>query len=213
MTQIKQMSLELQTLKQKTSQLEQEITQKTSEVSQMKVDLGSAKNKITQLENSNSGFGSVYTRWGRKDCPSNGTELVYTGVTGGGYYGNTGSAVNYVCLPHDPEFIQGDSPGGYATLNGSEYQTIISVIIYITMMCLCAVCRAITKSSVRLAAGADGHDAASEYVCVDHQAQYIEGGGADHNGKLFYKVGAKCGSLPCPPYFDMAPMSCVVCSK
>ncbi|XP_063417578.1 uncharacterized protein LOC134700143 [Mytilus trossulus] len=239
MTQIKQMSLELQSLRQKTTQLEQESTQmkqelsqKSSEVNQMKLDLGSANNKITQLENSNSGFGSVYTRWGRKDCPSNGTEIVYTGVTGGGYYGNTGAAANYVCLPHDPDFIQGDTPGGDATIYGSEYQDNHFGHNLIDNDVPCAVCRAITKSSVlmipgktkcygdwnrefygRLAAGADGHVAASEYVCVDHQAQYIEGGAADTNGKLFYKVGAKCGSLPCPPYYDKAPMSCVVCSK
>ncbi|XP_071150673.1 short-chain collagen C4-like [Mytilus edulis] len=232
MTQIKQMSFELQTLKQKTAQLEQESTQKSSEVSQMKLDLGSAKIKITQLENSNSGFGSVYTRWGRKDCPSNGTELVYTGVTGGGSYDHTGSAVNYVCLPHDPDFIQGDTPGGSATLYGSEYQTNSFGHNLYDNDVPCAVCRAVTKSSVvmipgktkcygdwnrefygRLAAGADSHSAASEYVCVDHQAQYIEGGAVDNNGKLFYKVGAKCGSLPCPPYYDKAPISCVVCSK
>ncbi|VDI69655.1 Hypothetical predicted protein [Mytilus galloprovincialis] len=218
MAQIKQMSLELQTLKQKTSQLEQ--------------DLGSAKTKVTQLENSKSGFGSVYTRWGRKDCPSNGTELVYTGVTGGGLFDHTGSAVNYVCLPHDPDFIQGDTPGGSATLYGSEYQDNYFGHNLYNNDVPCAVCRAVTKSSVvmipgktkcygdwnrefygRLASGADSHVAASEYVCVDHQAQYIEGGAVDNNGKLFYKVGAKCGSLPCPPYYDMAPMSCVVCSK
>ncbi|XP_063411601.1 uncharacterized protein LOC134694519 [Mytilus trossulus] len=225
MTQIRQMSLELQSLREKTAQLEQESTQ-------MKLDLGSAKTKVTQLETSNSGFGSVYTRWGRKDCPSNGTELVYAGVAGGGYYTHTGAAVNYVCLPHDPDFIQGDTPGGDATIYGSEYQDNHFGHNLYNNDVPCAVCRAITKSSVvmipgkikcygdwnqefygRLAAGADVQSAASEYVCIDHQAQYIEGGAANHNGKLFYKVGAKCGSLPCPPYYDKAPMSCVVCSK
>ncbi|XP_063411600.1 uncharacterized protein LOC134694517 [Mytilus trossulus] len=239
MTQIKQMSLELQSLKQKTAQLEQESTQmkqelsqESSEVNQMKLDLGSANNKITQLENSNSGFGSVYTRWGRKDCPSNGTELVYTGVAGGGLYTETGAAANYVCLPNDPDFIQGDTTGGGATLYGSEYETNYFGHNLDDNDVPCAVCRAVTKSSVvmipgktkcygdwnrefygRLAAGADSHSAASEYVCVDHQAQYIEGGAVNNNGKLFYNVGAKCGSLPCPPYYDMAPISCVVCSK
>ncbi|XP_063412559.1 uncharacterized protein LOC134695270 [Mytilus trossulus] len=177
-------------------------------------------------------FGSVYTRWGRKDCPSNGTELVYTGVTGGGYYDHTGSAVNYVRLPHDPDFIQGDTSGGYATIYGSEYQENKFGHNLVDNDVPCSVCRAITKSSVvmipgkmicycawnrefygRLAAGFDDAKAASEYVCVDHQAQYIEGGGANHDGKLFQTVGAKCGSLPCPPYYDMAPMSCVFCSK
>lgn len=62
MAQLKQMSLELQTLQQTTTRLEQESTQlkqklsqKSLEVSQIKLDLGSANNKITQLENSNSG--------------------------------------------------------------------------------------------------------------------------------------------------------------
>ncbi|XP_076088925.1 uncharacterized protein LOC143059328 [Mytilus galloprovincialis] len=51
---------------------------------------------------------SVYTRWGRKDCPLNETELIYTGIVGGGYYTHKGAPSNYVCLPHDPDFIHGD---------------------------------------------------------------------------------------------------------
>ncbi|XP_052080664.1 uncharacterized protein LOC127718651 [Mytilus californianus] len=102
--------------------------------------------------------GSVYTRWGREDCPSNGTELVYTGKIH--CYGNW----------------------------HQEYYG-------------------------RLAANANKHAAGSEYVCVDHMAQYRKGGGSNANGKLFFKVEAKCGSLPCPPYYDTAPMSCVVCFK
>lgn len=158
--------------------------------------------------------------------------FINTGIAGGGWYGYTGSAVNYVCLPHHPEFIKGDSSGGDATVYGAEYQTNYFGQGLYDNDVPCAVCRAVGKSSVhmipgkincygnwhqeyygRLAANANTHTAGSEYVCVDHVAQFREGGGSNANGKLFFKVGAKCGSLPCPPYYDMAPMSCVVCSK
>ncbi|XP_076089857.1 uncharacterized protein LOC143061457 [Mytilus galloprovincialis] len=250
MTELKGLSLEVQTLKQKSFQLEHDLAQKSADVTQMKQKLATttqelANNKLELTKNklelstikqsmvtSNSVVGSVYTRWGREDCPSNGTELVYSGIAGGGWYGYTGSAVNYVCLPHHPEFIKGDSSGGDATVYGAEYQTNYFGQGLYDNDVPCAVCRAVGKSSVhmipgkincygnwhqeyygRLAANANTHTAGSEYVCVDHLAQFREGGGSNANGKLFFKVGAKCGSLPCPPYYDMAPMSCVVCSK
>ncbi|VDI17666.1 Hypothetical predicted protein [Mytilus galloprovincialis] len=65
----------------------------------------------------------------------------------------------------------------------------------------------------RLAAGRDSQEASSKYICVDHQAQYREGGSANQNGKLLFAVVARCGSLPCPPYYNNAPITCVVCSR
>ncbi|CAG2245608.1 unnamed protein product [Mytilus edulis] len=49
--------------------------------------------------------GAFYIRWGRKDCPVvNGTNLVYSGIAGGGAWKETGGGTNYLCLPHDPDF-------------------------------------------------------------------------------------------------------------
>ena len=58
-----------------------------------------------------------------------------------------------------------------------------------------------------------GSNAASEYVCVDENPEKRHGGHKDQNGKLFYKVEAACGSLPCPPYVNGRELTCVVCSK
>ena len=57
-------------------------------------------------------------------CPDNGTELVYDGYVGGSPYTDTGSAVNYVCLPKDPtwsHYKDGLDSGG-PQIYGSEYQ-------------------------------------------------------------------------------------------
>jgi hypothetical protein len=64
-----------------------------------------------------------------------------------------------------------------------------------------------------LMAGHSTHKAASEYVCVDGEAEPASKSLAqNHNGKLFYFVRAKCGSLKCPPYKEGDDLTCVVCS-
>ena len=48
----------------------------------------------------------VYTRWGKSSCPSvSGTTLVYAGRTGGTWYAHKGGAVNYLCMPDDPDYL------------------------------------------------------------------------------------------------------------
>lgn len=64
-----------------------------------------------------------------------------------------------------------------------------------------------------LASGFHNHAAASAYVCVDINPEYIIGGVDEHYGKLFYEVVSKCGALKCPPYINNYPLTCVVCSK
>ena len=47
------------------------------------------------------GGGAIYTRWGKSSCPPvEGTELVYSGITGGTYYNQQGGGANYLCMPH-----------------------------------------------------------------------------------------------------------------
>ena len=64
-----------------------------------------------------------------------------------------------------------------------------------------------------LMAGNYGHQAGSQYTCVDSHPDTLHGGKADKNGKLFYFVEARCGSLKCPPYVEGRELVCVVCSK
>jgi len=62
-------------------------------------------------------------------------------------------------------------------------------------------------------AGYHGHNAASEYACVDKDAEAMTGGSADHNGVLFYSAKTVCGSLKCPPYSANTDVPCAVCTK
>ncbi|XP_021352225.1 uncharacterized protein LOC110449596 [Mizuhopecten yessoensis] len=151
----------------------------------------------TQLSQSNNvGGGSTFVRWGRTDCPANLTELVYSGYAGGSWYDHSGAAVDYLCLPPDPEcyflcFLCNDT--GKDDLlqrldEGLQWVTGVRVLY--------------------------AHVAASQYVCVDKNAQPLVGGAnSDDNGKMFLGVKAFCGSLRCPPYQQDKFISCVVCMK
>ena len=63
----------------------------------------------------------------KSSCPQvGGTELVYSGITGGTYYNQQGGGANYLCMPKDPEYsttlTYRSGVTGYAYIHGSEYQ-------------------------------------------------------------------------------------------
>ncbi|XP_063408800.1 short-chain collagen C4-like [Mytilus trossulus] len=217
-----------------------DVSTLTQQKTTLETNLQNANLEISQLKStlhSNTGSGAVYTRWGRKDCPMNGTELLYSGTVGGASVDYAGGPSDYVCLPHDPDFISGDGPittNGYvSSLYGAEYEDgNFFGTNFQDNDVPCAVCRATHQSSVllipskttcygswkveyygRLAAGSDTHKSASQYICIDIAADTLEAGATDHNGKLLYAVKAVCGSLRCPPFYNNAPISCVVCSN
>ncbi|KAK3107805.1 hypothetical protein FSP39_022618 [Pinctada imbricata] len=64
-----------------------------------------------------------------------------------------------------------------------------------------------------LMSGYHGHVAASQYVCVDKDAETLPGTSSNNEGKLLYSVEARCRPLPCPPYVEGRELACVVCSK
>jgi hypothetical protein len=64
-----------------------------------------------------------------------------------------------------------------------------------------------------LMAGEHAQAAASEYVCVDGHPEPEVHTQQDDNGKLFYFVEGRCGSLPCLPYIEGRELTCVVCTK
>ena len=148
------------------------------------------------------------------------------GSVGGSHYSHTGAAVNYLCLPQQPEWLS-RVPTGHADLYGGEYDgsdfgTKTGDAIP------CAVCRTTDNSVMMiparvncyggwtkqyrgyLGAGYNHHAAASEYVCVD---EAVPGRSYNYDGKLIFIVQTACGSLPCPPYVGGKSVTCVVCSK
>jgi hypothetical protein len=148
-------------------------------------------------------------------------------------YTESGAAAEYVCLPPDPDFGK-TSAYDSGRMYGAEYDGKTnewSSNSYDEDV-PCAVCRIVMATTSimilgkntcysgwtreyygYLASGAHYHTAASSYVCVDIHPQYLNAGVGNHNGKLFYPVVAKCGSLQCPPYINNYPLTCVVCSK
>ncbi|XP_056006011.1 uncharacterized protein LOC125657658 isoform X1 [Ostrea edulis] len=178
----------------------------------------------------------VYTRWGKKTCPSN-AELVLSGFTAGSHYTHSGAAVEPLCLPRDPEWGQykDGTDGAKAYVFGAEYETSDSLSSLRKLHqhdVPCAVCLVHNRSVLKviparktcykgwkleydgyLMAGYHGYAAATTYTCVDRNPDTITGGHSNHNGYLFYSVEAICGSLKCPPYVNGRELVCAVCSK
>ena len=177
--------------------------------------------------------GVIYTRWGKSSCPEvEGTELVYSGITGGTHYTQSGGGANYLCMPKDPEYSLTNRPGvqGYAHVYGSEYQYPIQGTQDHNVPC--AVCCASTRSKVLMipAKASCPPNWTREYYgylmtdhkihkrtmfeCVDKDQESLPGSSAITYGVLFYHVEADCNTgLPCPPYNNHKEVNCVVCTK
>lgn len=159
------------------------------------------------------------------------TLVLFTGYAGGGHYDQSGSAAEYVCLPPDPDFVKASGTDN-GRMYGAEFNTNLFASNADHEDVPCALCRLKHSASTimipgkntcysgwkleyhgYLASGYYSHQAASSFVCVDINPEYIIGGLDTNYGKLFYEVLAKCGSLKCPPYKPNYPLTCVVCSK
>ena len=51
-----------------------------------------------------------------------------------------------------------------------------------------------------------------DLVCVDEAADVLRRGIAKPRAH-FYTITGVCGNLPCPPYVEDRPLTCVVCSR
>ncbi|XP_060590137.1 uncharacterized protein LOC132745279 [Ruditapes philippinarum] len=215
------------------------LSKQKDESNQDKSMLKTIEEKVRTIESMNSlaGTGNAYVRWGRTQCPENGTELVYKGYAGGSHYSNKGASANYLCLPEEPLWnVYEDAEQTGGTVWGAEYE------LYGRNMnnffekgvaehdVPCCVCRT-NRASILMIPGRNkcydgwtleyegylsgGHDThhAAEFVCLDTEPEVVEGGHADKNGKLFYFAEARCGSLRCPPYVNGRELTCAVCSK
>ncbi|XP_048748091.2 uncharacterized protein LOC125660325 [Ostrea edulis] len=175
----------------------------------------------------------VYTRWGKKTCPSK-AELVHSGFVGGSHSYHSGAAVEPLCLPRDPEWgLYNNKVDRYRGLvYGAEYET-NSFFRHISNHDVpCAVCLSHGRSVVEvfparktcykgwnleysgyLMAGHWDYHAGTKYTCVDKIPDIIYGSHSNKNGYLFHHVEARCGSLKCPPYVHGRELVCAVCSR
>ncbi|CAH1225152.1 MARCO [Branchiostoma lanceolatum] len=199
---------------------------------------GAKGQKGAQGTPGNNGLGgAVYTRWGRKTCPS-GATTVYSGVAGGSYHNHPGGGTNYQCLPTNPQWgrYQDGTQVYSAYMYGAEYEIHTNVPFGSTSLLNhdvpCAVCYVPTRGSKLiiparntcptawtreyhgyLMAERHNHAGAKEFVCVDEQPEAAQGGQASQNQALFFPVEARCGSLPCPSYVEGRELTCAVCTK
>ena len=90
---------EVQSLK---NTLEPEVNQISQTLSEVTAEVQSLKNANSQQDQAIQQAGtSTFVRWGRSVCPSS-TELVYSGVAGGGWWDEPGSTTTAFCLPLNP---------------------------------------------------------------------------------------------------------------
>ena len=182
-----------------------------------------------------SSGGVTYTRWGKSTCPEvEGTELVYSGITGGTQHYQEGGGANHLCMPKDPKYsntlnYEGGVQGA-AHVYGSEYQDPIHGTHDHNVPC--AVCYVSTRPAVLMIPAkidcpknwtreyygylmTEHKDhRRSMFECVDKEQESLPGNHADTNGVLFYHVEADCESgLPCSPYNSFKELNCVVCTK
>ena len=187
-----------------------------------------------------SSGGSIYTRWGKSSCPEvEGTELVYSGITGGTFYNEEGGGANYLCMPKDPEYTLRYRGGvtGHAHVHGSEYDYPLQGTHNHNVPC--AVCCVSPRSKILMIPaktscppnwtreyygyimtefrGVHNNNIRGRtmFECVDKDQESLPGGGTTNtDGVLFHHVEAVCNTgLPCPPYNNEKELNCVVCTK
>ena len=187
-----------------------------------------------------SNGGSIYIRWGKSSCPEvEGTELVYSGITGGTWYSQEGGGANYLCMPKDPEYTLRNRGGvdGHAHVYGSEYEYPLQGTHNHNVPC--AVCCVSTRSKILMIPAKTScptnwtreyygyimtefrgfHNnnirGRTMFECVDKDQESLHGGGTTNtDGVLFHHVEAVCNTgLPCPPYNNHMELNCVVCTK
>ncbi len=61
---------------------------------------------VAHIHSGGSNRGVTFIRWGHNKCPSvRHTYQLYEGVVAGSFYNQKGGSANYLCLPHEPEYI------------------------------------------------------------------------------------------------------------
>ena len=184
--------------------------------------------------------GVVYTRWGKRSCPSvSGTELVYAGRAGGSWWNHTGGGANYLCMPNDPDYLR-YTPGvqGHSPVYGAEYEPWargpFQAVHHHNVPC--AVCYASTRVAVTMIPAKtrcpstwtleySGYLMSSYhgsprwphyrtmFECVDKNPDSVPGSASNHDGAVFYHTEANCNGMPCPPYDPQKELTCAVCTK
>ncbi len=184
--------------------------------------------------------GVIYTRWGNSTCPQlEGTEILYSGITGGTHYNQEGGGANYLCMPNDPEYSSSlRYQGGvrdHAYIDGAEYDFPLQGAHNYNIPC--AVCYVSTRQTmIMIPAKAscpsswtreyygyimteyrgrhnDDIRGRTMFECVDGDQEALSGSQSNTDGAILHHVEAACNGFPCPPYDPEKELNCVVCTK
>ena len=182
--------------------------------------------------------GTVYTRWGKRTCPSGiGTELLYAGRAAGSPYGTLGGGSNYLCMPDDPEYDQFTAGAqGWGIVDGAEMysrdgplrsfqnqnvpcavcfipQRLTTVMIPAKMTCPTGWTKEYSGYLMCAVSKSGFTDKRTMFECVDGSPDTVPGEAGFNPGAVFYHNEASCNGLQCPPYDAQKELTCVVCSK
>ena len=164
------------------------------------------------------------------------TSITSLGIVGGAHYSHQGGGVNYLCLPNNPKYDKykdGWQDSGY--MYGTEYQ-VGSFNPFKKNLhnheAPCVVCFVKSRGSMLMMPARNdcpsgwteeyhgylmteyyNHKKQTDFICVDEDAEYVNGTQANKNGALLYPVQTRCDSLPCNPYVAGRELTCAVCTK
>lgn len=180
----------------------------------------------------------TYTRWGKSSCPSStGSQLVYSGRTGGTLFNSQGGSAEKICIPNNPDYIPetyGVSVPYYSTVQGAEYEFFAGPLTNITEHnAPCAICYVPSRATAIMVPAKTTCPSSwtreyygylttnaelatlqqSSYTCLDISPEVIEGSSISTNPSLFYYTITNCNGLSCPPFENGRILSCVVCTK
>lgn len=149
-----------------------------------------------------------------------------------------GGTSTYLCLHNQPEFLR--TSAGLQDLRGrlygTEYEVLQSPPAFSSMLrhdVPCSVCHTPTRSTKIIIPGRITCPASwtREYygylmsdawytsqkgkvpVCIDENAESIPGSATANIRSLLYFIETTCIGIACPPYFEGAEITCVVCTK
>ena len=189
------------------------------------------------ITGNNRRYGGVtYTRWGKNRC-RRGSQLIYSGLVGGGFYTQTGNGASYMCLPRNPQYLSTQTIPAASYIYGAEFETGNRIFSKRThdYNVPCAVCFTPKKTTnlvipARLSCPRGwwreyygyymssyyGHKQNVNPVCVDVNPDLVPGSQSNRNGILFYFMRVICNyGLPCSSraYITNRAITCAVCSK
>ena len=180
--------------------------------------------------------GSIYTRWGRRGCPTH-SQLIYQGQAAGSHHSSTGSGANPLCLYSTPSY--GDHDGknqnggrlyglqystrsdGLPTLYGVHGGRVPCAVCYAPDVSVTAVVPAQTMCPplwLPLYSGflfaAHFSSKKLNWICVDDKPETFPGSTSSQS--YIYPTELECGSINCERreggYVQDKEASCTTCA-